>query len=128
MLRQCEHTLNNGTRCKSPALRDQTVCISHTTDPQVVARRHQARVQGGKSRSKPRTVLPMSVGDVRLQSAGDVVALLAETVSQLRRGQLDNRLASTTGYLCSIVLRAIEGSETERRLQALELRLQGKAG
>jgi hypothetical protein len=122
---QCEFIGSGGDRCNAPSLRGKRLCFAH--EPSVAAQRHEARTRGGKSRSKPRQVLPLTAGDMQLQSAGDVLALLGQTISQVRRGEVDGRIANAVGYLCSVGLRALEGAGLEARLAALEARLQQRA-
>jgi len=49
-----------------------------------------------------------------------VVELLAETINHVRKGELDLRTSNAIGYLSGILLNAIEKSEYEKRLTALE--------
>jgi hypothetical protein len=49
-----------------------------------------------------------------------VTALLAETINQVRRGELDTRISNAVGYLASILLNAKERDEIEKRLERLE--------
>jgi hypothetical protein len=48
----------------------------------------------------------------------DVVTLLSETISQVRRGEIDPKIANATGYLSSVLLRALEGGELAREIEA----------
>ena len=57
----------------------------------------------------------------------DVANLLGESINQLRRGQLDPRVANAMGYLAGILLRALEQGPMEERLAHLEAIL-GKSG
>jgi hypothetical protein len=52
---------------------------------------------------------------------------LADSINQLRRGELDPRVANGVGYLASILLRALEQGPMEERLAHLESLL-GKSG
>lgn len=52
--------------------------------------------------------LPSETPDLDLKQPGDVVQLLALTISQLRRGQIEPRIANGVGYLGSIVLSAMD--------------------
>ena len=64
-------------------------------------------------------VLPSSVPDAKLQNAGDAVKLLAETINQVRRGEIDPKVANTVGYLTGLLMKGLRESETERRLAGL---------
>jgi hypothetical protein len=59
--------------------------------------------------------------DCNLKNAGDVIALLGTTINQVRRGQVDPRIANTIGYLSATLLKAQELGNIEQRLSALEI-------
>jgi len=65
-------------------------------------------------------VLPKDTPDHPLASPSDVSSLLAQSINQLRRGQLDLRIANGIGYLASVLLRALEQGPMEERLAHLE--------
>ena len=62
----------------------------------------------------------------RLASASEVTALLAETINQVRRGEVDPRISNAIGYLAGILLKAKEKDEIEQRLVRLESILSGQ--
>ena len=49
--------------------------------------------------------------------------LLGESINQVRRGQLDPRVANAVGYLASMLLGALQQGPLEERLQRLEATL-----
>ena len=53
---------------------------------------------------------------MRLQSIGDVNRLLAMTINELRRDEIDLAKASKIGYLCNILIGSFRDYEIERRL------------
>jgi hypothetical protein len=55
-----------------------------------------------------------------VESAADMLQLLASTVADLRAARLDNKTAATLGSLAGAVLRAIEVSDLAERVGALE--------
>lgn len=63
-----------------------------------------------------------------MRSSQDVVLLVAETINQVRRGQLHPKIANTVGYLASVQLRALEQGPVEERLSRLEATLGLKNG
>ncbi|MGO9604170.1 MAG: hypothetical protein ACLQAT_12355 [Candidatus Binataceae bacterium] len=65
-------------------------------------------------------VLPTSAPYAKLESPQDAVKLLADTINQVRRGEVDPKIANTVGYLAGLLLKGLRDSETERRLAALE--------
>ncbi len=64
--------------------------------------------------------LPADAPDVKVQDGADVVRLLSDTINQVRRGEIDPRVANTVGYLSNIVLAATGQHELESRLAELE--------
>jgi hypothetical protein len=52
--------------------------------------------------------------------AADLRDLLAQSIVEIRTGRLDPKLANSISYVASAFLRALEVSELERRLGALE--------
>jgi len=72
-------------------------------------------------------VLPQDTPDHQLGNAEEVASLLANSINQLRRGQLDPRVANSVGYLASVLLRALEQGSVEERLAQLEAILADKA-
>jgi len=116
-VRRCRHRSSDATQCKANAQRDSEFCFFH--DPALGKERTAARRAGGIARTRP-AVLPTRVPSKELRTAGDVVELLAETINRVRKGELDLRTSNAIGYLSGILLNAIEKSEYEKRLTALE--------
>lgn len=70
------------------------------------------------------STLPPQTPNHAIKSAQDVVSLLSESVSQVRRGEIDPRIANAIGYLSGMILKAREQSELEERLNNLESALE----
>ena len=116
--RQCEHVKPGGERCKAFALPGVECCFFH--DPTKATERAAARRAGGRKRAAKAAVLPPDAPDLPLATMADVAALLAVTVNQTRRGELDPKVANCLGYLGSVLVKTLEQSDLERRIQALE--------
>ena len=69
------------------------------------------------------TVLPPETPDNPLRSTTDVSTLLSESINQVRRGQLEPRVANAVGYLASILLNALDQGLVEERLSRVEATL-----
>jgi hypothetical protein len=78
---------------------------------------------GGINRSRTAAVLPGDVPDNPLRNTQEVSTLLAESINQVRRGQLDPRVANSVGHLASILLGALQQGPLEERLARLEAAL-----
>jgi hypothetical protein len=65
-------------------------------------------------------ILALSTPDVPVENVDGVVQLLGQTINEVRKGQLDAKIANAVGYLASVLLRALESAEFEERLARLE--------
>jgi hypothetical protein len=54
------------------------------------------------------------------KTAADLRELLAESIVEIRSGKLDPKIANALGYLGASYLRAVEVSDVQERLDALE--------
>jgi len=116
--RQCRHIKPDRSRCRANARSGSNHCFFH--DPNSVVDREAARRNGGIERSRKAAVLPADTPDRSLTSAADVSGLLAETINQVRRGEVDPRISNAIGYLAGILLKAKERDELEQRITRLE--------
>ena len=115
---QCHYIKSNRSRCRAHARHGSIYCFFH--DPDSTIERNAARKNGGRERSRRAAVLPASTPDRPLATASDVNVLLAETINQVRRGEVDPRISNAIGYLAGILLKAREQEEMEQRLARLE--------
>jgi hypothetical protein len=60
---------------------------------------------------------------VRLNTLGDVRKLLTRVINGLLRDEIDGGKAGKVGYLCNILIAAIEKDDLEGRVKALEAKL-----
>jgi hypothetical protein len=116
--RRCKATKNDGTPCKAGALPGGEFCYFHS--PERAEQRAEARRAGGRERSRKAAVLPADSPDLRLKTAQDVAKALARTVNEVRKGAVDAKVANAVGYLCGMILKAIEAGELAERVAALE--------
>jgi hypothetical protein len=99
MASKCQFRRNDGRRCGANAQSGKTLCVFH--DPARAAAGRRARRLGGINRSRAAAILPSETPDNPLSSTQDVSLLLGESINQVRRGQLDPRVANALGYLAS---------------------------
>ena len=112
---RCRATTNAGERCKAVAMTDG-LCALHA-DPERAVK--MGRMSGQARRSKhpdPQPELEMTPP----QSAQEVRNALGQFMADVRAGRLDPKVASTLGYLASVLLKSIEVADVEERLAALE--------
>ena len=112
----CQFVRKDGDRCEASHVARSKYCYFH--DPDLKAERRAAQSAGGQ-KSKP-AVLPSSTPDVKLENADDDLKLLAATINQVRRGEIDPKIANAVGYLVSLRSKVRFDAETERRLAPLE--------
>jgi hypothetical protein len=121
MADKCKSQKKNGSRCGANAQPSNGLCVFH--DPDKASDGRRARRAGGIARSRGGTVLPSDTPDHPLGNTKDLSAFLADSINQLRRGQLDPRVANGVGYLSSVLLRALEQGPLEERLAKIEAAL-----
>lgn len=88
--------------------------------------RKAAQRAGGIERSRAAAVLPADAPNLPLTTVQDVIALLGETVNQVRRGEIDPRVSNAVGYLAGLMLKALEQGPIEERLALLESVMKAK--
>src|SRR5260370_38477333 len=103
----CRQVKPDGGKCHARRVADSDFCFFH--DPEKGAEREAAQRAGG-SKNKV-AVLPSTAPDARLRDARDVVRLLAETINQVRRGEVDSKVANAVGYLGGLLMKAIHEAE-----------------
>ena len=114
--KSCAAAKGDGTACGAAALPGSQFCFFH--DPAKAAARRQAQSAGGLANKM--ATLPADAPDVKVEDGADVVKLLGATINQVRRGEIDPRVANAVGYLSNIVLAATGQRELESRIAELE--------
>lgn len=113
-MKKCNFTKPDGNTCQANALKESKFCFSH--DPNMRERKMAAVRKGGSSPRKAYNPLP----EVRIESVKDVVTLLSVTISEVREGSVELRVANCIGYLSGHLIKAFEISNLESRLEKLE--------
>ena len=114
--RPCKARTKGGTECQTPALTGSDFCFFH--DPDKAEDRFEARAAGG--RQNRMKTLSADAPDVQVESCQDVVRLVSETINQVRKGDIDPRVANAVGYLANVLIRAVDQGELEKRIEDLE--------
>src|SRR6266851_9432388 len=114
MPKQCVAKNRSGRRCGAWAVTGKAKCSLHL-DPGRAARLGAERGSRAILRLHPS---PVSMEPP--QTAGDVLKVLAITMSQVHSRKMDVRIANSLAYISTSLLRAIEVADLERRLAALE--------
>ena len=111
---RCKAMTKAGAPCAAPAIRGKNFCSLHS-DP---SRAAQLGRKGGMGNRHVYENDPREVATP--QTASDVKKLLAEAMAEIRAGKMDPKLGTTLGYLGTSLLKAIETSDIEQRLERLE--------
>jgi hypothetical protein len=112
---QCQRKKQDGKRCGVPALTGQNCCAMHAEPGRAAV----LGSRGGRRRAM------RSSEDVREfpapKFAADLRDLLAESIVEIRAGKMDPKIANALGYVGASYLRAIEVSDLETQLDALQV-------
>jgi len=111
---RCAQTRANGERCGGFAVIGSAYCFAH--DPAQAEKRDDARRRGGEAGR----IEPLGESSISLRSLGDVLGLVELTINDVRAGRVDVKVANAVGYLANVAMKAIEGSDLEARLEAIE--------
>jgi hypothetical protein len=114
---KCEYIKPNNDQCGANAMTDSKFCFRHNPDTEV--ERNIATLKGGYALKTPDKPLP----PVKLQSINDISGLIEDTINRIRTEPLSHHQANSIGYLSGILLKSFEISEYEKRLEALEQRV-----
>lgn len=117
--RRCEAVTKAGEPCKSRPLRGANLCHFHS-DPAAAVELGRLGGRKGYRKSLPGAELPADV-----TSAADVRAVLSHTLLRVLAGKVDTAIANSAAILSGHLLKALEVSDLERRLTALEAKLNG---
>jgi hypothetical protein len=109
---KCRAKNKAGKPCRAPAVGSTNYCVMHS------GRAAELGSKGGRRRAaySPDGLKEFSAP----KSAADLRDLLAQSIIEIRIGKLDPKLANSISYLGSGFLRAIEVSDLESRVAALE--------
>jgi hypothetical protein len=106
---RCQFISKNGSRCHADPQAGKDWCFFH--DPEQKKKQAEARKQGGEARTRqtePEIALPPNLSVLSLKNGNDIRMLMAETINDLRCGNMDLRAARTIGYLAGLHLRALK--------------------
>jgi len=111
---QCEFIKKDNAQCQALAVNNSEYCYFHNKNSKQALKESSSK--GGKTPKKVFKPLPaMNISDSK-----SVVELLTTTINEVRKGDLDVRIANCLGFLSSHLLRAIEQSDVIVRIEKLE--------
>lgn len=112
MSKRCLAKNRNGKRCGAWVVIEKEKCALHL-DPERAA---QMRSKHGSTA----VLHPDAALMDPPKTAGDFRNVLANTMSQVHSRKMDVRIANSLAYISTSLLRALEVSDLERRVEALE--------
>ena len=112
---QCTYIKANNQPCKAHAMKGSLFCFTH--NPETRNEHAKAVVLGGLNSSRKDSA---NLPAINLQQPNEVVQLLEETINGVRDGSIPPKVASTIGYLAGYLLKAIEASDLNKRLEVIE--------
>ncbi len=111
---KCQHLKDNGEECEAWAMTDSEFCFTH--NPDTKEERVLANTKGGMTPKKNGHPLP----PMKIEKSQDVVLLLSDTINKVRGGEMDTRVANCLGVLSGHLIKAMEVSEIEGRVETIE--------
>jgi len=125
LMTKCKAITKNGKSCQANAQTGRDYCFLH--DPDKAEAVKAARSKGGSSlkvidqkRLKPWRGTAGDYTVLRSPAPGDIVNLLADTIDEVKAGQIDPKVANAVGYLAGAIIKALEVAALDERLSALE--------
>ncbi len=111
---QCQSKNRDGGRCRARALTGKECCAIHSEPGRAAV----LGSKGGRRRSvyKPENIMRFDAP----KTAADLRDLFAQSIIEIRTGELDPRAANAIAYLGTGFLRALEVADLETRLENLE--------
>jgi len=113
-LMQCQFIKSDDAQCEANSLKNSEFCFTH--NPETKEAKQLAVIKGGKSPKKNYDPLT----PVEISGSKSVVNLLAITINEVRQGEIDLRVANCIGYLSGHLIKALEVSEIENRIETIE--------
>lgn len=111
---KCTYIDSNNNQCQANAMRNSAYCFVH--NPNTKEEHALAVRKGGKASRRDRLhLVPVST-----RKPEEVVNLLEETINGIRTGTIPPQIANTIGFLCGHLLKAMEASDLDKRLEVIE--------
>lgn len=114
MAKRCNFIKPNKIQCKAWAMVDSEFCFTH--NPKMKKAKKEAVIKGGKSPRKNYNPLPV----IELTNTKSVANLLTKVINEVRTGEIELRVANCIGYLTGHLIKALEISELEKRVEEIE--------
>jgi len=113
---KCSFIKDDGEKCEANAVKDSEFCYFHNPDISDEEKK-EAQTNGGANRA---LTLKEPLPVLLIANQDDAVLLVADTINRVRAGKLDIRTANCLGFLADKLLKALEASQTNDKLEKIE--------
>lgn len=117
---KCTYIKQNKEQCKANSMITTKLCFRHS--PRHARKAQKASQRGGANRS-PSVAF---TEEITLTSTKDIQNLLGKTINGIWQGKVPIKVGSTIGFLSRCWLDAYEKAELEKRIDALEKKLENQ--
>jgi len=114
--KRCRFIKTDKQKCKAWAMSDSEFCYFHNPDISE-AEKKEIQSRGGQA-NKIKVLEPLE--PITLKRGDDVILLLEDTINKVRAGKMDLRVANCMGYLAGHLIKAIEITKLENRVEIIE--------
>lgn len=114
--KKCKFIKPDGENCEAWAMTDSDFCYFH--NPDISDKEKRAIQSRGGQANKIKVLEPLE--PMTLKEGEDVILLLEDTINKVREGKMDLRVANCIGYLAGHLIKAIETTKLEGRVEIIE--------
>lgn len=112
----CKATASTGKRCKAKAMKGYDYCFTHN---KAVKDKHKAAAKkGGENR---KTVYDLD--NINISGIDDIPGFIVKIINEVRSGKADVKIVNAQGYLAGHLLKAFDLSDIQKRLDAVEKKI-----
>lgn len=119
---QCKHQKESGEQCGGNAMTGADYCYTHNPEISQEEKR-EAKAKGGSNRA---VGLKKALPELQIKKMPDVALLLVDTIQRVRAGEMDIRVANCLGVLSGQLMKALEITDLESRMEQLEALINDK--
>lgn len=116
MSKKCKFVKKNNEQCSAYAMQNSDYCFLHNPDISDDLKK-QIQSKGGQG-NKAQIAKPLPA--VKIGKGKHVIDLLEDTINRVRGGELDIKIANCLGQLANVLLRAIEITNLENKVETVE--------
>ena len=113
---KCNFIKPDGQKCEANAINGSEFCYFHNPDIKDEDKK-EAQTRGGQARA---LTLKEPLPELNLTTPDHAVLLIADTISRVRAGTLDIRIANCLGFLSDKLLKAFEVAKLNDKAEFIE--------